>query len=167
MGKEKTSHAVRSSKTVMRIWGTYTKLICSSRIIKLTEKAKKWWHMIMFHFIDVCLVNAYIIHKQLRQLEKYPTLKHFRLDVAEGLIGAPILCNQKQIRTKLPSYKVFMLHDVRYDKVNHLRAPCTSCRCALCSTKKQPRRTRCICQVCHVGLCLLSERNCLSQFDPK
>lgn len=38
MGKEKTSHAVRSSKTIMRIWGTYTKLICSSCIIKLTEK---------------------------------------------------------------------------------------------------------------------------------
>lgn len=42
-------------------------------------------------FLDVCVVNAYILHKQLHQLEKYPNLKHFRLDVPEVLIGAPIL----------------------------------------------------------------------------
>lgn len=48
------------------------------------DQKSKWWHRVKLDFLDVCVVNAYILHKQLHQLEKYPTLKHFCLDIAEG-----------------------------------------------------------------------------------
>ncbi|KAJ8950040.1 hypothetical protein NQ314_008046 [Rhamnusium bicolor] len=54
---------------------------------EVDRKSKKWWHRIFFYFLDLCVVNAYIIYKSRSEGARLP-LKQFRISVATGLIGA-------------------------------------------------------------------------------
>ncbi|KAM7313423.1 piggyBac transposable element-derived protein 4-like [Ixodes scapularis] len=63
---------------------------------QVDRKSRKWWHRIFFHFLDCCVVNAFIIFKELEDSEKM-TLKDFRRSViasltAEGQVG----CSSKR-----------------------------------------------------------------------
>ena len=49
-------------------------------------KSKKWWHRIAFHFLDVAIVNSYIIFKNIHGA-KLP-LKTFKLNVIHYMLGA-------------------------------------------------------------------------------
>lgn len=40
-------------------------------------------------------------------------------------------------------------------------------RCAKCSTRKEPHRTRWHCSSCNVGLCLQEKKNCFVEFHKK
>ena len=52
----------------------------------LDRKSKKWWHRIVFHFLDVALMNSYIIFKNIHGA-KLP-LKTFKLNVIHCMLGA-------------------------------------------------------------------------------
>ncbi|XP_040072344.1 piggyBac transposable element-derived protein 4-like [Ixodes scapularis] len=134
---------------------------------EVDRKSKKWWHRIFFHFMDVSVVNAHILFKQIMAGERVPPLKEFKLQVAEGLMGAPDLNPHKKRKVELPSYKPHVPQDIRYNKVSHLPIHSTSRRCALCSTKDNPCRTRWMCEVCNVGLSLQGTRNCFLGFHRK
>lgn len=41
----------------------------------LGRRSEKWWHRILFYFLDACVLNAYILYKQ---LGKTTTLTRFR-----------------------------------------------------------------------------------------
>ncbi|KAM7285712.1 piggyBac transposable element-derived protein 4-like [Ixodes scapularis] len=94
-----------------------------------------------FNFMNVSVVNAHILFKQISSGKRGPSLKEFKLQVAEGLVGAPDLNPHKKRRVELPSYKPHMPQDIPYNKVSHLPIHFTS-RSALCSTKDNPRCTR-------------------------
>ena len=53
---------------------------------EITRKSKKWWYRLLWHFIDVTLVNFFIIFKLLNP-NKDLKLKDFRLSVVDELIG--------------------------------------------------------------------------------
>ena len=69
---------------------------------EITRKSKKWWHRLLWHFIDVTLVNSFIILKLLNP-NKDLKLKDYRLSVVDELIG--INCQKKRGRpcTNIPS----------------------------------------------------------------
>ncbi|KAF2901399.1 hypothetical protein ILUMI_04787 [Ignelater luminosus] len=56
---------------------------------EIDRKPKKWWYRIFWHFIDLTVVNAFIIFKKTTaNTDRYLSLKEFRLAVANGLNGA-------------------------------------------------------------------------------
>ncbi|KAJ8913155.1 hypothetical protein NQ315_006073 [Exocentrus adspersus] len=57
-------------------------------VYEIDRKSKKWWHHILWYFVDICVVNSFILLKT-KADSTIPTLKNFRLSVGTGLIGAP------------------------------------------------------------------------------
>ncbi|XP_018561258.1 piggyBac transposable element-derived protein 4-like [Anoplophora glabripennis] len=57
-------------------------------LYKVNRKSRKWWHRLFWHFLDLSLVNAYIIFRDRLQNNRSLNLKDFRLAVAIGLVGA-------------------------------------------------------------------------------
>ena len=63
----------------------------------LDRKSKKWWHRIVFHFLDVALVNSYIILKNIHGA-KLP-LKAFKLNVIYCMLEAAAFKQTKSRKT--------------------------------------------------------------------
>lgn len=126
------------------------------------------WLRLFWHFLDTTVVNSYIIYKQ--KTEKAVTLKMFRLDLINGLIAATQLKNTvgRKFSNHQPasSYKVFVSKHLRTDQSKHMPLLGTS-RHGHCSTAKVPRRTRWVCNICNVGLCKTSHKNCFLDFHKK
>ena len=98
------------------------------------------------------------------------TLKEFTMSVATGLIGADPETPQKERRsvaTSMYRYKVHVPLERPTNKAAHLPIHGTKIRCANCSTKLQPRRSRWRCKTCNVGLCLNDKQNCFLKFHEK
>lgn len=138
---------------------------------ELDRKSKKWWHRIFFHFVDLTLVNSFILFKH--QAEG-PTisLKEFKIAVATGLIGADPKMPQVGRRSiDKPSgsskFKIQVPLEIRTDKAAHMPQHGTKVRCTHCSTKAEPHRTRWHCVSCKVGLCLSDKKNCFIPFHEK
>nr|CAI5825983.1 unnamed protein product [Callosobruchus analis] len=56
---------------------------------EINRKSKQWGHIIFWSFVDLTVVNAYIIFKEKSStLGKTLSLKQFRIAVVNGLIGA-------------------------------------------------------------------------------
>jgi len=55
---------------------------------EINRKSKKWWHRVFFHFLDVTVVNSFILFK-CNPKDLSIKLKDFRLALAAGLIGVP------------------------------------------------------------------------------
>ena len=60
---------------------------------EITRKSKKWWHRLLWRFIDVTFVNSFIIFNLLNPNKDFK-LKNFRLSVLDELIG--INCQRKR-----------------------------------------------------------------------
>lgn len=113
---------------------------------EIDRKSKKWWHRIFWHFVDLTIVNTFIIFKE-RQTTASRTLslKEFRLAVANGLIGVSPEVPEKGRRTiseVINKYKVHVPLEIRTDKAVHMPIHGAKVRCANYSTQDQPHRTR-------------------------
>lgn len=139
---------------------------------QVDRKSRKWWHRIFFHFLDCCVVNAFIIFKELEDSEKM-TLKDFCRSViasltAEGQVGSSSKRKSSTHQTvQLKKSKPYVAPIIRVTESKHQPKKCTSRRCANCSTKVQPTRTTWMCETCSVPLCLRKEKNCFSNFHRK
>lgn len=58
-------------------------------IYEIDRKSKKWWHRIFWYFLDMTVVNAFIIFKK-RSVSSANilSLKDFKMTIALGLVGA-------------------------------------------------------------------------------
>lgn len=135
-------------------------------LYKVNRKSKKWWHRLMWHFVDLSVVNSYIIYKTRAVGTKNMSLKDFRIAVATGLIGAGTKQSNKRTSDgdEPNRYKKIVPLEKRYDKCAHLPEHGNKVRCAHCSTRLQPHRTRWHCTTCNVGLCLNDKFNCFRKF---
>lgn len=55
---------------------------------ELYRKSHKWWYRIFFDFVDVSVVNSYILFKGTSQ-GTIISLKQFKISVATRLVGLP------------------------------------------------------------------------------
>ena len=125
----------------------------------LDRKSRKWWHRIAFHFLDVSLVNAFILFMNVRET-KIP-LKEFKLNLIHRLLGATAFRQPKSKRNSTAAasvdtkrHKATISSAIRLDGADHLPTLKNNWRrCNFCSTKKEPHRTRWICTICQVPLC--------------
>lgn len=142
-------------------------------IYEIDRKSKKWWHRIFFHFLDICVVNSYIIYKT--RGGAHITLKEFRGAVIEGLINdpdvSPAVRGRERNTHSYPEpqkhYKPSVSIEKRFQQQPHLPIRNTKRRCQLCSTAKEPHRSVWSCSVCEVALCLSDKKNCFYNYHSK
>ncbi|XP_023019185.2 piggyBac transposable element-derived protein 4 [Leptinotarsa decemlineata] len=138
-------------------------------LYKVNRKSRKWWHRLFWHFLDLSIVNSFIIFRD-RSPTKSLNLKDFRLAVAAGLIGADPAIPKKGRKSleDVPNhYKRSVPPEIKYDKCAHMPIHGTKVRCAHCSSRSEPHRTRWHCSSCNVGLCLTEKSNCFLKFHQK
>ena len=138
--------------------GFVDKMDMLKSIYEVDRKSKtKSWPRIFWYFVDISVVNAYIILKNLSQ-EKSISLKLFRLSVVSGLIGAepdiPKKGRKSMEIAAISNYKPIIPQEIRYDKSSHMPVHAKPRRCAHCSTRNEPHKSSWSCSTCNVGLCL-------------
>lgn len=112
---------------------------------EIDRKSKKWWHRILWHFIDVTIVNSYIIFKNRSKNTNVLSLKLFRIAIVLGLIGSKGNLPRKGRPPSLPCYKINVPVEIRFDSCTHMPLHSTSRRCALCTERGETHRTRWMC----------------------
>ena len=115
-------------------------------LYEIDRKCRKWWHRIFWHFCDVTVTNAYILYS-IRSEGAKLSLKNFRLAVVDGLVGAtlPSPRGRKTLPKPVSYFKPSVPYEKRFDKVAHMPVRGSSRRCAQCSTKAQPHRSKWAC----------------------
>ena len=148
--KDGTSKQVACPEIVKRYnehMGYVDKMDMLKSLYEVNRKSKKWWHRFFFYFVDVSLVNAFILFKKRSDSEALLSLKIFRLSVALGLIGAeqvgakkgqPSTCRPKHYKTTVP-------YEIRYNSCAHMPIHGKPRRCALCSSKAEAHKSRWSC----------------------
>ena len=118
---------------------------------EITRKSKKWWHRLLWYFIDATSVNSFIIFKLLNP-NKDSKLKDFRLSVVDELIGINFQKKRGRPCTNIPSIpatkKVKTPENIRTSVQKHFPGVYedSSKHCFLCSTKTNRVRSQFYCQ---------------------
>ena len=141
----------------------------------IDRKSRKWWHRLFFHFVDMIVTNAFILHKELPEDTEYKNMKDFRLSVISGLVylGQENVKAVKRSSTsgtvQIKKHKPFVPEEKRLENVAHLPVKCKQRRCAYCSTKEFRRTTTFMCKTCNVGLCMHQKgpTTCFEKFHSK
>ncbi|GBO26331.1 hypothetical protein AVEN_193236-1 [Araneus ventricosus] len=56
-------------------------------LYQINRKSKKWWHRILFHFLDVSVINSFILCKMLPcAKDDVKSVKVFRMSLIENLL---------------------------------------------------------------------------------
>lgn len=139
-------------------------------LYEIYRKSKRWWLRIFWHFIDVTLVNLFILYRK-SSVGRCTEFKDFRVAVSRGLVGIPR--REKRDRksdTRYLSnknYKRYVPSETRYKESAHMLEYSISLKCVYCSTKKEPYRTKWLCIICNVGLCMNDKKNCFVKYHQK
>lgn len=57
-------------------------------LYEIDRKSRKWWHRLFFHFVDMVVTNAFILHKKLPEDTEYEYEKFsFVCDKWTGIYG--------------------------------------------------------------------------------
>ncbi|KAF7646266.1 hypothetical protein LDENG_00190600 [Lucifuga dentata] len=115
-------------------------------------KTMHWYKTLFFHFLDIAIVNAFILHKDLAfQREETPLLqKQFRELLLKELleesktVDKPGSCSSSAC---MPAY----YGQTATENRKH---------CVLCRTKGKKAKMPIYCTKCNISLCLTSTRNC-------
>ena len=92
------------SKDYNKHMGYVDKADMLKSVYGLDRKSRKWWHRIAFHFLDVSLVNAFILFMNVRET-KIP-LKEFKLNLIHRLLGATAFRQPKSKRNSTAAASV-------------------------------------------------------------
>ncbi|XP_036453719.1 piggyBac transposable element-derived protein 4 [Colossoma macropomum] len=121
------------------------------------HKTKKWYKTVFYHFIDIAVVNSFIMHKELTKANSRETVMHkqFRETLATDL--TKMLTRLAPPQPPLAGdecYPDFFSEDSRVGR----RA------CELCKQDGKKVKTSAFCMKCRVALCLMPKRNCFLQW---
>lgn len=129
------------------------------------RQSKKNWHRIFFHFLDLCVVNAFLLYKE--HYVNSSSLLRFKKRLADELCQEQRKRHaEKAKRTRIVK-TTDSLHILRYVNCYHEHGFSETRRqCWLCwnERNKMNNRTYSMCKTCQVVLCFLPERNCFDLF---
>lgn len=146
-------------------------------LYRVDIRGKRFYLRIIFHLIDICVVNAWLLYRrhveQIDKKTKYMSLYNFKSSISKSLlmcnkyprpVGRPIKSSDYSLKeTKLPM-ELRPILDVRYDTIAHW--PLTTDdkkRCKLCIVSY----SRVMCEKCNVHLCFTKKKNCFKIFHLK
>jgi len=137
----------------------------------IDRKAKKWWHRIFFHLIDVALVNAFVVYCRINDKV---TLLDFRRHVAMGLLTMGKVDRKRGRPSSSPlvgmtkhKKKQFSIPvDIRKSNlgVHWIEFVLTRGRCELCTAAGIESRPSSKCTTCGVFLCCNNKKNCFVEY---
>lgn len=127
------------------------------------RRSVKWWHRLFFGFVDMSLVNSFVIHKETNSSSM--TFFDFKREVAQGLItlgknDVTTAAKRRRIEYSVPRSVRLVnvgVHHPVFDNSQRLR-------CEVCSKKGVQSRPATKCSQCNVHLCLNSSKNCFIDF---
>jgi hypothetical protein len=156
-GTKKKINCPKAISTYNKNMGFVDKFDQLKSLYEVDRKSKKWWHRIFFHFLDVAVINSYILHKMLTDGE-INTTKQFRLALVYSLCAMG-KCKTPSLKRKISSspqdaahYKKRVSEEKRFSNVEHMPVKGNRRRWAYCSTKEKPHVS---CKTCNAGLCFL------------
>jgi len=118
---------------------------------ELKHKTYKWWKRILFHLIDISIVNSFIIYKKVIG-DKSISQKNFRLEIIRA-----IAYKYGLFPVFKPLLKTNTMHLIRKAEK---RGSCTHCsKTKIFETKRTPTSLY-ICPECKVHLCV----ECFEQY---
>ncbi len=122
----------------------------------VNRKTKKWYITVFQHFLDIAVLNSYIIHKELcaSQQQKHMSRQDFQEELSAQLLGVPLDGRPE----KSASHDHFPV-PTNNGQDKSQRASMGRRQCTLCK-----RSTPWKCEECNVGLCLQLERNCFREY---
>ncbi|XP_048038346.1 piggyBac transposable element-derived protein 4-like [Megalobrama amblycephala] len=118
------------------------------------HKTRKWYRSFFYHFVDIAVVNSFILHQQMARMknQKPLTQKAFREALVRELAGIGPENTPKRVKTRDPHLPKYISGDSTIGRL----------RCRVCH-----RKTPLVCVTCDVPLCLVSNRNCfITWHDP-
>ena len=142
--------------------------------LKIALKNRKWYIRIIYHLLDIFMVNAWLLFKRANPAIPM-TQKAFRLEIA---LVRTNLANKKRKSSRpdipMPSPRgqneQHPSNDLRYDGMDHLpvidgRSRCKNGTCT--EDKIVNNRSIFKCKKCNVQLCLNEKRKCFVDYHIK
>ena len=127
------------------------------------HKTRKWYKTFFFHFIDIAIVNSFILHKEMIQAHRkdHLTQKKFRETLQLQLADISKMPWQEELVTLAqpvapPAHCMVAFYST--DATSSRRA------CRLCKQAGKRVKTPAYCTKCNVALCLLPARNCFKDW---
>ena len=144
------------------------------------RKSKKWWHRLLFAFMEITLVNSYVIYSEV--CGKTPFLQYKRM-VAQGLLTKAKTCSKKRgrpktenspsatsshlsIQNKRRKAGFSVLKDIRNENrgAHWPEFVKNRGRCEYCSMQNKESRPHSKCSLCKVFLCVNERKNCFYEY---
>ena len=128
----------------------------------VSRRSRRWWMRIFYFLVDTSIVNAHILYNSVHP-EKPLSLLQFRTMPFRELVGTfssrdrqppgvYVQRRHKALPKKLPGVpddlRLLNVGKHMPDKQSVFR------RCRVCSTRKNNKRSRIVCSVCRVPLCV-------------
>lgn len=148
-------------------------------LYRINIKVRRYYLRIIFHIIDVCIVNSWLLyrrhHKQLNLSTKIIPLLNFKVEISHALLssGQDKMKKRGRPSNDVPTYqpptKKYKIaprptDDVRFDSVDHWPLPTADKqRCKNCINYYSQMK----CMKCDLYLCLNQKRNCFLYFHSK
>ena len=149
-----------------------------THLYKTPMRARRWYMRLFGYALDLCVCNGWVLYKRdCKALGEKPIpLKVFRLDISrfarcqKGMVTritqtspqepVPPTIPRRGHRAQLPP------HNQRFDTTKLHMPIYVSNRqtCKQCSIKSDVHRSRWMCEVCQIALCLSDTRNCFKAF---
>lgn len=137
---------------------------------------KRYYLRIVFHLLDICIVNAWLLYRRdcgLHNIGKYKRLIVFRSEIGHALLHCNSLPQRKKgrpssSRENTPENRATVkrpvvprpIDDIILDKKDHWPIHIEpKMRCRFCQAY-----SRVSCEKCKVALCLTKDRNCFKLF---
>nr|XP_015196272.1 PREDICTED: piggyBac transposable element-derived protein 4-like [Lepisosteus oculatus] len=131
------------------------------------QKTRKWYKKVFFHFIDMVVVNSYLLHKDLAKIQSFQAYSHkvFREELCRQLVS--IGAEEAMASTKKQGLCVpIALMDGKI--VNPSSKSSVGRKyCVLCTEEKTRNKTPWKCESCDVALCLIVDRNCFRKWHER
>lgn len=155
-------------------------------LYRIFVKSRKWTLRMIFHAVDLAVVNSWLEYKRDASTLKLPAkdvldLLHFRIRLAESLIlekkpttprsrGRPSKSSEEPVSPppkKSAAAQKRPILEVQHDMVDHLPEHSDSVNAGRCKQKNCTGKSRWKCCKCSVYLCLNKDRNCFKDFHRK
>ena len=145
-------------------------------LYRINAKSKKFYHKLIFYFLNMALVNSWLLYRNDAASLSLPKkeilgLSEFKLHVAvsltkTGKVSQPVSRGRPSTRPSEPQSKrhraAFPCDDVRFDNVAHV--PYIAQLRNRCKDGKCSGKTHIYCKKCNVNLCLDKKKNCFASF---
>ncbi|XP_058872197.1 piggyBac transposable element-derived protein 4-like [Acipenser ruthenus] len=130
----------------------------------MAQKTKKWYKKIFYHFIDIAVVNSFLLHKELAQAQTTKALsqKTFREELCKQLVDIRLVEQEASVSTGKLCVPVAITEGKELDP--SMKSSSGRRHCALCNEGKLRNKTPWKCEACDVPLCVIVDRNCFKKW---